>query len=290
MRAGYFGPEGTFTQEALLAASARSDGEGAVLELVALPTIYDTVMAVHSGEVERALVPIENSLEGSVNATLDALAMETEDVGILGEVVHPIRHCLIARTELELEQIEVVISHPQASAQCARFIRTRLPRAEVMVATSTAEAVRQVASHDGPWAALGNRLAAERYGCHVLRAGVEDVAENETRFVWLGPVGATPGGPADLGREPLGPWKTAIVFWGIGSEAPGWLVRCLSEFADRDVNLTRIESRPRKQGLGRYMFFADLEGRDSEPHVAAALEGLRGHVETLRVLGSYPAA
>ncbi len=292
MRAGYFGPEGTFTQEALLAASARGDrgAAEAALELIALPTIYDTVMAVHSGEVERALVPIENSLEGSVNATLDALAMETEDVGILGEVVHPIRHCLIARTELELEQIEVVISHPQASAQCARFIRTRLPGAEVMVGTSTAEAVRQVASHDGPWAALGNRLAAERYGCHVLRAGVEDVADNETRFVWLGPVGAPPGGPADLGREPLGPWKTAIVFWGIGSEAPGWLVRCLSELADRDVNLTRIESRPRKQGLGRYMFFADLEGRDSEPHVAAALEALRGHVETLRVLGSYPAA
>src|SRR5665648_468586 len=110
MRAGYFGPEGTFTQEALIAASSGSE-----LELVALPTIYDTVMAVHDRAVERALVPIENSLEGSVNATLDALAMETEDVAILGEVVHRIRHCLIARTELELSEIEVVISHPQAS-------------------------------------------------------------------------------------------------------------------------------------------------------------------------------
>jgi prephenate dehydratase len=102
-------------------------------------------------------------------------------------------------------------------------------------------------------------------------------------------VGATPGGPGDS-RPPLGPWKTAIVFWGVGSEAPGWLVRCLSELSTRDVNLTRIESRPRKQGLGRYMFFADLEGRDSEPHVAQALEALRGHVEALRVLGSFPAA
>jgi len=98
---------------------------------------------------------------------------------------------------------------------------------------------------------------------------------------------ASPG-PDD--SAPRGPWKTAIVFWGVGSEAPGWLVRCLSEFADRDVNLTRIESRPRKQGLGRYMFFADLEGRDSEPHVEAAIAGLRSHVEALRVLGSYPAA
>lgn len=284
MRAGYFGPEGTFTQEALLVAS-----RGAQLELVPLPTIYDTVMAVHNRTVDRALVPIENSLEGSVNATLDALAMETEDVGILGEVVHPIRHCLIARTALELSEIEVVVSHPQASAQCARFIRTRLPGAQVMAGESTAEAVRQVAGHDGPWAALGNRLAAERYGCQVLRAGVEDVADNETRFAWLGPAGEAPGGPGAEGA-PLGPWKTAIVFWGIGSEAPGWLVACLSEFAQRGVNLTRIESRPRKQGLGRYMFFCDLEGRDTEPHVAAALAGLRAHVETLRVLGSFPAA
>jgi prephenate dehydratase len=284
MRVGYFGPEGTFTHEALIAG-----GSGAEIEAVPLPTIYDTVMAVHSGHVERALVPIENSLEGSVNATLDALAMETEDVGIVGEVVHPIRHCLIARTELELEQIEVVVSHPQASAQCARFIRTRLPGAQVLAGSSTAEAVRQVAAHDGPWAALGNRVAAERYGCHVLRAGVEDVPDNETRFVWLGPAGAAPGLVGD-DHEPLGPWKTAIVFWGIGSEAPGWLVACLSELASRDVNLTRIESRPRKQGLGRYMFFCDLEGRDSEPHVIDALQALRGHVEKLRVLGSYPAA
>jgi prephenate dehydratase len=267
MRVGYFGPEGTFTQEALLAATAGGAGAvGTQLEQVPLPTIYDAVMAVHDGAVERVLVPIENSLEGSVNATLDALAMETEDVAIVGEVVHPIRHCLIARTALELTEIEVVISHPQASAQCARFIRTRLPNARVTSGSSTAEAVRQVAAEDGPWAALGTRVAAERYGCQVLRAGVEDVGENETRFVWLGPAGAPPGGPGP-GAAPLGPWKTAIVFWGIGSEAPGWLVACLSEFADRGVNMTRIESRPRKQGLGRYMFFVDIEGRDTEPHV-----------------------
>jgi prephenate dehydratase len=285
VRAGYFGPEGTWTHEALLAAS-----QGSQLELVAYPTVYDTVMAVHSREVPRALVPIENSLEGSVNATLDALAMETEDVSILGEVVHPIRHCLIARTELELSEIEVVISHPQASGQCARFIRARLPGAEVMAGSSTAEAVRVVADHEGPWAALGTRVAAERYGCQVLRAGVEDVPDNETRFVWLGPAGAPPGGPATGSTTPLGPWKTAIVFWGVGSEAPGWLVACLSEFASRGVNLTRIESRPRKQGLGRYMFFIDLEGRDTEPHVAASLEQMREHVEVLRVLGTFPAA
>jgi len=290
VRIGYFGPEGTFTHEALIDAIGGGDGgDGGGLELVALATIYDTVMAVHDGHVEQALVPIENSLEGSVNATLDALAMETEDVAIIGEVVNPIRHCLIARTALELAEIEAVVSHPQANAQCARFIRTRLPGARVLAGTSTADAVRVVAEHDGPWAALGNRVAAERYGCRVLRAGVEDVAENETRFVWLARGGAA-ASPPGVERPHAGPWKTAIVFWGVGSEAPGWLVGCLSELADRDVNLTRIESRPRKQGLGRYMFFADFEGRDNEPHVTEALAALAQHVEVLRVLGSFPAA
>jgi len=283
VRVGYFGPEGTFTQEALI--TATRDAE---LEPVAYPTIYDTVMAVHERQVERALVPIENSLEGSVNATLDALAIETENVGIVGEVVHPISHCLIARERLELDDVETVVSHPQANAQCARFIRTRLPHARVLAASSTADAVRIVAEQEGPWAALGNRLAAERYGCEVLRAGVEDVPENETRFVWLAPVGSAPV-PPGTGQHAGGPWKTAIVFWGVGSEAPGWLVSCLTEFSSRAVNLTRIESRPRKQGLGKYMFFADLEGREDEPHVAQALAGLRNHVEVLRVLGSYPA-
>jgi prephenate dehydratase len=284
MRAGYLGPEGTFTHEALIGMAA-----GDQLELVPLPTIYDTVMAVHSGLVERALVPIENSLEGSVNATLDALAMETEDVAILGEVVRPIEHCLIARDAIDLADIETVVSHPQASAQCARFIRTRLPRAQVLSGSSTAEAVRMVADHEGPWAALGTRTAADRYHCQVLRAGVEDVADNETRFVWLGRAGAPSGGPGPVGSA-SGPWKTAIVFWGLGSEEPGWLVGCLAEFAGREVNLTRIESRPRKQGLGRYMFFLDIEGRDVEPHVSEALAGLRARVEVLRVLGSFPAA
>ena len=285
MRVAYLGPEGTFTQEALIHATAGWDA----LEPVPLPTVYETVMAVQDGEVERALVPIENSLEGSVNATLDALAIETDEVAIVGEIVHPIKHCLIARDEIELDEIETVVSHPQATAQCARFVRTRRGGARVLAGSSTAEAVRMVAEHGGSWAALGNRLAAERYGCHVLRAGVEDVPDNETRFVWLAPSGTAPGGPGITDPE-IGPWKTAILFWGIGADAPGWLVRSLQEFASRDVNLTRIESRPRKQGLGRYMFFLDLEGRDTDPHVADALEAVRGHVQALRVLGSFPSA
>ena len=143
----------------------------------------------------------------------------------------------------------------------------------MLAGSSTAEAVRIVAEHDGPWAALGQPARGRALRLRRAAGRVEDVAGNETRFVWLALAGAAPGRPLGAARPSRGPWKTAIVFWGVGSEAPGWLVRCLSELADRDVNLTRIESRPRKQGLGRYMFFADLEGRDSEPHVAEALAG-----------------
>jgi prephenate dehydratase len=285
MRAGYFGPEGTFTHEALLSAA----GAAPELELVPIPSIHDAVIAVRDGGVARALVPIENSSEGAVNATLDTLAVEASNVAILGELVFPIAQCLIARSELPMAEIEIVASHPQATGQCREFLRTQLPGATIHAASSTAEAVRTVAEHDGPWAALGNRLAAQLYGAKILREGVQDVAGNETRFVWLGPVGSPPGLPG-AERAPERPWKTAIVFWGAGSEEPGWLVGCLSELASREVNLTRIESRPRKQGLGRYMFFADLEGSGTEPAVAEGLHALERRVEVLRVLGSFPAA
>jgi prephenate dehydratase len=287
VRVGYLGPAGTWCHEALL-----GSGRLEVAELVALPTIYDTVMAVHERSVELALVPIENSLEGSVDVTLDALATDAEDVEIVGETVQPIRNCLIARPGLEIDAIETVYSHPQAIAQCARFLRTRLPGARVVAASSTAEAVRSVTrSADAPSAALGNRLAADLYGGRVLLDGVDDAPGNATRFVWLAPrdrtvaAAAGDGAPAAAGRA-----KTSLVFWGAGDETPGWLVRCLSEFSDREINLTRIESRPHRAGLGNYMFFADLEGGAAAPPVAAAIDRLREHCETVRVLGSYPAA
>ena len=284
MRAGYFGPEGTYTHEAMLA----SLPAGADVVEVALPTIHDVVMAVQDGLVDRALVPIENSVEGSVDATLDALAFDTADVVIAADTVMAIHHCLIARSELALEDIEVVISHPQANAQCARFVRERLRRAQVMTGASTADAVRTVAEHDGPWAALGPRTAAERYGAVVLAADVEDVEGNETRFAWLTRrERASALGAGDASGRPA---KTAIVFWPPVSDAPGWLVDCLAEFSRRGVNMTRIESRPRKVGLGEYVFFVDLTGSAQDPAVAEALQALRPHVETLRVLGSFAAA
>ncbi len=297
MRVAYLGPRGTFSEETLRAAAARLD---LALEPVAQPTIFATVMAVHERRAERALVPIENSLEGAVNATLDTLAIEAQDVVIVGETVASVSYCLIARRALELEQITTVVSHPQGNAQCAHFLRSRLPQATVLDASSTADAVRLVAESNQPWAALGTRLSAKLYGGVILLATVEDVSDNVTRFVWLAPAdagdgddpgarqtgsGIPPAGPG--GRDGESTWKTSIVFWGAGTNQPGWLVRCLSELARRDVNLTRIESRPLKRALGEYMFFADLKGRDSDGPVAAGLAALREHAEYVRVLGSY---
>ena len=141
-------------------------------------------------------------MEGSVNATLDALVFETDSVRIVGEVVHPIQHSLIARNALELTEIQRVISHPQASAQCARFLRTRLSGVEVVPAASTADAVRIVAESSEPWAALGTSLSAELYGCTILLEGVEDTADNETRFVWLAKGPFSPSDPSSLPQPP----------------------------------------------------------------------------------------
>jgi prephenate dehydratase len=275
MRVGYLGPAGTFSHEALL-------GAGGDVEPVPQPTLHDAVLAVHDGAVERALVPFENSLEGAVNPVLDALVFEARDVRIVGELVHAVRHCLVARPGVTLEEVSAVVSHPQAAAQCARFLRTALAGVPVVPAASTADAVRQAAEAREPLAALGSRAAADAYGAAVLRDDVADDPENATRFVWLARQGTPTASSAGA--------KTALAFWGEGSSAPGWLVGCLQEFASRDVNLTRIESRPLRRGLGRYLFVLELEGGESDPGVAAALEGLRAKVEAVRVLGSFYAA
>jgi prephenate dehydratase len=292
MRVGYLGPEGTVSHDALLSAPGS-------FEPVPLPTLHTAVLAVHDGSVDRALVPIENALEGSVNPTLDALVFEATDVAIVGELRHPVHFCLIAGGPLELSEVRTIVSIPQASGQCARFLRESLPRARVVTAPSTADAVRQIAGGVDGGAALGTRRAAERYGGTILRENVEDHPDNETRFVWLArgtsaPAPATsapaPATSAPTPADPSARHKTALVFWGSGSAGPGWLVRCLSEFAERDVNLTRIESRPLRQRLGEYMFFLDLEGAIDEAEVASAVAALRSHADVVRVLGSFPAA
>jgi prephenate dehydratase len=274
MRVAYLGPAGTHSEEALRASAPPG------IEEIPYPTIYDAVIAVRDGAVDSAVVPIENALEGSVAITLDTLAVEAERVRIAAEVVHPIHHCVIAPGELSLARVERVVSHPQATAQCARFLREHVPGAEHVSAPSTADAVLSLRdSADGRTVAIGSRLAAELYDCHVVAENVEDHPDNATRFVWVMRAGAAGQPGADV--------KTSIVFWGGGDESPGWLVDILTALASRSVNLTRIESRPRRTGLGHYMFFADLEGAAETAAVSEALDALGAHVEELRVLGSY---
>jgi prephenate dehydratase len=303
-RVGYLGPEGTFTEEALLCSAA----PGAV-EPVALRTIYDTILALPRGEVEWAVAPIENSLDGSVSVTLDLLGSEEGGLQIVGEALLSVRHSLIASAEVELKEIDTVLTHPQVPGQCERFLRGELGHATVLPASSTAEAVRMVAEgRRRDQAALGTVLAAEIYGATVLREGVQDRDDNETRFVWLARAGANVEGeshsaPTDRtispgeDRErthtpPLHPrtggeWKTSLVFWGPGADSPGWLVRCLDEFGGREINLTKIESRPKRDRMGSYMFFVDLQGPVSDPAIAQAIAGLKQICEQARVLGSY---
>jgi prephenate dehydratase len=287
-RAGYLGPAGTFTEEALLASS-----EPGAVDPVPLASIYETISALGAGEVDWALVPIENSLDGSIRVTLDLLADHAGHVEIVGETSLPISHSLIAAEQIELADIDTVITHPQVPGQCSRFLRTELPHARILTSRSTAEAVRDVASggdaHRGQ-AALGTVLAAEIYGATVIRRAVEDRSDNETRFAWLARVGEHPE-PVPLRGATSEVWRTSLVFWGAGAESPGWLVRCLDEFARREINLTKIESRPRRERMGRYMFFADLRGRLSvDGPIADAIAGLSTMCEEVRVLGSYPAA
>ena len=270
-RAAYLGPPGTFSEEALLAT-------GGELEGVPVETVLDVVLAVQEGRAERGIVPIESAAEGSVDATLDAIVRDAPDVAIVGEVVLPVRHALVAAPGVALDGVRAVVSHPQALAQCARFLRRELPGARVVAATSTAEAVRLVAGSGDGSAAIGTLRAAELYGAAVLREGVEDHAGNATRFVWLA---------RDAGAPDPAATRTSLVFAGAGAGEPGWLVRCLSEFAFRGVNLTRIESRPRRDALGSYVFFADLDGGLADERVAGAVEGLRAHCDFVRVLGSY---
>ncbi|HEY2334994.1 MAG TPA: prephenate dehydratase [Solirubrobacterales bacterium] len=276
MRIAYLGPAGTFTEDALREAL----GAAEEFEPLRTPTIHDAILAVQRGEAERALVPFENSIEGSVRSTLDTLAFDTEAVAIAGEHDFAVRAMLLAREPLELDRIERVLSHPQPLAQCARFLREQLPNAARQSVESTAEAVRIVSKSEAPWAAIGARAAAELYGCAILREGIEDEANNVTRFVWIAPAGTEPAAGDS--------WKTSLVFSELGEDHPGALVNALREFSSRDVNLTRIESRPLRLGLGRYMFFCDLEGNAGDPPVSEAIEALRSKAASVRILGTYP--
>lgn len=277
---GFLGPRGTFTEEALLATLAAAPNSGRPApEIVPFPSLPDTVQAAADGLVDCVLVPIENSIEGSVAVTVDLLAHEVENLQVVREVRLGIRHRLIARDGVRLADVSKVVSHPHANAQCRRWLREHLPGVEVEAANSTAQAVEKVAATQEPWAAIGTALAAEEYGCVVLEESIEDHDDNETRFIFLSRTRERQDLPE--------PYKTSVVC-RILKDQPGALLLILQEFAHRYINLTKIESRPSKRSLGDYIFLIDLEGRVDDPQVNDALRCLTCKLLEVKVLGSYP--
>lgn len=274
-RIGFLGPEGTFTEQALLTQPDLAAGS-----LVALASIPDVLAATTAGEVDLGFAAIENSIEGTVNVTLDTLAFEA-DLLIQREVVISVQLNLLAVPGASRRDIDTVVSFPHATAQCRGFLTRELPGVTTQAANSTAEAARAVGqAGDKSVAAIGTALAAEIYGLDVLDDDVEDHPENQTRFVVVAPEGI----PAATGHD-----KTSIVVFQ-RADRPGSLLSILQEFAARAVNLTKLESRPTKQGLGDYCFIIDLEGHVGDELIADCLRDLRAKQTDVKFLGSYPAA
>ncbi|MPZ23135.1 MAG: prephenate dehydratase [Dehalococcoidia bacterium] len=268
-RIAYLGPPGTYSEQA-----AYGHYPGA--RLIAFPSVSRVVEAIESGLADGGVAAIENSIEGSVTDTIDVLVHGT-DLKVCGEVLVRVEHCLMARAGSSLAEIHVVYSHPQALAQCRGYIEGELPRARVEPSHSTALAAAQAMSADGA-AAIGTRRAAEIFGLEVLAEGIQDVALNMTRFVTIG--------REDAARS--GDDKTSIAY--SVEHRPGSLVRSLQAFADRGVNLTKIESRPSRTELGTYIFLVDCEGHREDPTVAEALAAVRDQSSFFKLLGSYPRA
>jgi prephenate dehydratase len=283
-RYSYLGPRGTFTEAAVHALQGRLQPPGraaAGSDTDALPcaSIQATLDAVRAGQAEQGVVPIESSVEGAVTATLDELAVGTELV-ICAEVLVPVEFALLARPDMELSAIKRVGGHPVAQPQCRNWLAANLPHAEWLPAASNSDAARQVA--EGLLdAALAGVFAAELYGLVAIAADVHDRDDAVTRFVAVRLPGAL--------DPPTGADRTSVVAF-LADDHPGALMDILGQFAVRDVNLTRIESRPTGDGIGRYCFFIDCEGHVAQARVGEALMGLHRVCSDVRFLGSYPQA
>jgi prephenate dehydratase len=272
-RIAYLGPQGTFSEEALLSQPDLAQGD-----LVATQTIGEAISAAASGEVDAAFVPLENAIEGSINATLDQLIFEV-DLLIEREVVLTVHIDLLGAPGTDLRGVRRIYSFPAATAQCRRFLAETFPGAEVIATNSTADAARVLSESPSPAAvALSPPLAAKLYGLEALARAVEDHAGNETRFVLVGN-GARP--------LPTGHDRTTIVCFQ-QADRPGSLAEMLARFAARGVNLTRIESRPTKQGLGDYCFVIEFEGHLADEIVGDCLRELHMMLGRIKFLGSYP--
>lgn len=267
----FLGPEGTFAHSAALAVKRRAYPNA---DLRAVPTIVGVFEEVSAAPDSVGVVPIENSTEGSVSFTLDAL-LEHERLHIIGEEIVRVEQCLLGLEKLS--EITAVHSHPHALAQCKRWLRAHLPKATLVSSTSTAAAAFAVQAGAGR-AAIASALAGQLAGLQILARGVQDTQQNATRFLVLGHT------PAPL----TGHDKTSLVF--STPHEQGALHRVLGIFAAAGINLSKIESRPQPDALWQYVFFADLEGHQDSPELGPALKQLRAHGQMLRVLGSYPTA
>jgi len=271
MRIGFLGPRGTFSQEALNKYIGRN-----TYEVVAFSTIPEMLFAVKNNDVDEAVVPIENSIEGGVGVTLDMMAFEV-DLLIKAELAIQIRQNLLAKKGTRTEDIKCILSHPQAIGQCRKFINSRLPHAEVRFVYSTADAAQEIAaSGRNDYGAIGSIAAAEEYKLDVLASSIQDRDNNLTRFVVIS--------KEDSSRT--GSDKTSIVF--STEDKPGSLYRILDIFSLWDINLTRIESRPEKNELGRYIFFVDFVGHRDDEDVRDALAMVKRKTSFYKFLGSYP--
>jgi prephenate dehydratase len=269
VRVSYLGPAGTNSEVAALRAYPNAD-------LVPLSTIHAIAKSVSSSEVERGVVPVENSLQGTVTDTVDAL-IHDEGIAVCGEIVLPIEHCLMVKPGTVRADIDVIYSHPQSLGQCRRFLESNFANARTEAALSNAEAVA-IAMRTDRAAAIGPARAADIYGAEIVQRDIQDSRMNKTRFVALAREDAAP-----TGRD-----KTSLAV-AVAHDRPGTLVAVLHEFSDRHINVTKIESRPSGEELGVYVFLIDIEGHREDAIVAQALASVKEQASFFKVFGSYPA-
>ena len=272
MKIAYLGPKATYCEQAagIFAGFKKSSS------LEQYPSIYDALNSIISNKTNYAVVPIENSIEGSVNATLNVL-YENPELKINGEMLLPIRHCLMSKAETKRAEVDLILSHPQAVAQCNKYIKNKFSGVELRTTLSTAEGARQVADSSGNWAAIGNAEAARVYKLKVIEEDIQDNENNVTRFVAISLFDCK-----DVTEES----KTSIVF--SAEDKPGSLYRILDIFNLWDINLTKIESRPARNQLGKYIFFVDIKGHKDDADVKEALMMVYRKTSFFRLLGSYP--
>ena len=265
----YLGPAGSFSEQAAI---ERCNS----CEYVPVESIPMVASVVASGGADEGVVPIENSIEGAVTFTVDLLIHDS-DLMITGETIVPIKQCLSAKDPVSLEDIEVVFSHPQSLSQCREYLGRNLPQAELVASLSNSKAVEEMKNSLARAAAISSQRAANINNVVVLRTGIEDFSNNQTRFVILSRVDSLPTGDD----------KTSLCF-EFYDDSPGILSNVLTEFASRGINLEKIESRPNKKRLGLYVFLLDIQGHKQDAPVLQAVEALKSQVGMLKILGSYP--